>query len=202
MNNTLLNCHTERSRSVIQLKFIFKLGIILFLLGCSNDKEFRYPMRLNSPEYYTTEYCYLYAKPDIKSKKIGAFIPGATISLVKKENEFWDIKVNLVTEGYILEKNIAEEEREIDYESDILPELDELDKDENGTPLLYVNAASLRGRKEPNTNSWIVTVLKTNDPFYIDFLPFGDGKWISYGTLGYYVKKDFLGNKIDYETPT
>jgi len=134
----------------------------------------------------------LLKEPKQDSDSIGVLVRGAKVKLLHDKNTTYvKVEVDNGMEGYVKSKLIRKSLNVSDtYDSSTPPPFIENDG-LYGSPHLFINVASLRGRVKPNLNSKIGKLFTMGEVVRVNFYPYNSEAWVNVNS--YYVKQKYLG---------
>lgn len=168
-----------------------KLKILLFFLIITTtiySQDFKY---LNCDTR-------LYIEANDNSDFKGYFKINAQVEVLSKYNDNWHlVKADNHHIGYVMSKFITDK-----YNSNQNQTKDTnnpiLDGDQYyGGHHLFINVASLRSRKEPNTSSPIIRVLTTGQPVPVKYLPLDKEEWVKIYN-NEYIQKKYINERPEF----
>lgn len=166
-----------------------------------------YSVLLHSQErYFLNSDTRLYTSAN-SADFLGYFKYGAEVQLLSESKNGWyKIKADNLSEGYVAEKFIAtrlnaKDVKTKDNENPILEGGDNY----YGGNHLFVLAAGLKARAQPDKNSKIKEILSTGDPVAINYLPKNPEEWVNIGgnfsdEYAKFTLRKFVGKRPDFNT--
>ncbi len=124
-----------------------------------------YACSIQASDYFICSTTHLYSSPNENSEKIGIFARGGFAKKIEFVDDiWWKVKADNQMIGYVKSKYLKSRLNSADkYEPD--PDIFIQNDGYMGCPHLFVRAASLKARKEPNTSTKVDRVYLLTLPF-------------------------------------
>ncbi|WP_159090627.1 SH3 domain-containing protein [Aquimarina aquimarini] len=134
----------------------------------------------------------LYEQPKEEGIVSGILLRDALVEIISENQEWAKVKVDNNMIGYVKKRFLVETLNARDqFTSPPPPIIDQ--NNQYGSPHLYTQVASLRGREQPSKNAKIGTVFTMGTIVRITFYPCDPEEWVNVGN--YFVQQKYLGQK-------
>jgi len=163
-----------------------KIKLAFFLLVLSSN--------LLLAQQWIVSHTKLYTEATKQSDSIGVLVRGAAVTLLNNNSsEYVKVIVDNGMEGYVKRSLVRRSLNIADSYDKTTPQPFIENDGLYGSPHLFINAASLRGRTKPSIDSKIGKIFTMGQVVRVNFYPYNTEAWVNVNN--YYVQQKYLGKR-------